>query len=687
MMYIREVRKFLRSIKLEALIEWSSFLVFMVFLFLVNNNDNLLFHASIEIFINFIFVLVFVFAFNTYSVNKNNFLLILGTGYFFVAILGISHLLTFTGMRFLSSTDGLKITTQLWIASRYMGVFTFLIAMAFILKPNKKFNPYTLFIIYLSITAFLLLSIFEFKIFPDCYVIDVGLTPFKVISEYILCITFWGTAVIFAKLSKSMDRYLFVCLEFFLILSGVSEMFFTSYIAVSEWINVSGHITTLIAAYFMYKGVVEAGLKKPYNLINYDLDIAGNKLKQFEEILFSNEECFNMIINNSDSAIFVVSDNKFVFANKKTAELLAIENAEDIIGLDLERVMVDEFRNSAYGRINNAIFNKGSVPFTESKLLRLDGQIIDIEVTNRFCMYNEKPSAMVMFRDITSRKQIQLLENSILENKKLISKTTELNKMMIEFFSNISHELKTPLNVLLGAVQILSLPDNNKHNTLIQSSSNKYLKTMKQNCYRLVRLVNNLIDISKFDSGYFKLNLHNHNVVTVVEDITLSVADYAKNNGIDLIFDTDIEEKEMAIDLDKIERIILNLLSNSIKFTDKGGQISVSLIDKDNKIQISIKDSGVGIPKDKLNVIFERFGQVDKTLARNKEGSGIGLSLVKSIVDMHHGTIKVLSEFGNGSEFIIELPVRLVEEEQVSDSRLYESKVEKINIEFADIYS
>lgn len=434
MMYIREARKFLRSIKLEVLIEWSSFLVFMVFLFLVNNNNNLLFHTSIEIFINFIFILVFVFAFNTYSVNKNNFLLILGTGYFFVAILGISHLLTFTGMPFLSSTDGLKVTTQLWIASRYMGVFTCLIAVVFMLKPNKKVNAYTLYITYFCITAFLLLSIFEFNIFPDCYVINVGLTPFKVISEYILCIGFLGIAVIFAKLSKNMDRYLFVCLEIFLIFSGISEMFFTRYIVVYEWTNVAGHIVTLIAAYFMYKGVVETGLKKPYTLINYDLNVAGNKLKQFEEIVFRNEQCFNMIINNSDSAIFVVSDNKFVFANKKTAELLAIENAEDIIGLDLERVMVDEFRNSAYARINNAIFNKGSVPFTESKLLRLDGQIIDIEVTNRFCMYNEKPSAMVMFRDITSRKQIQLLENSILENKKLINKTTELNKMMIEFF-------------------------------------------------------------------------------------------------------------------------------------------------------------------------------------------------------------------------------------------------------------
>lgn len=686
-MYIREMRKFLRSIKPEVLIEWSSFLVFMVFLFLANNNDNLLFHTSIELFINLVFIIVFVFAFNTYSVNKNNFLLLLGTGYFFVAILGIFHLLTFTGMPFLSETDGLKIATQLWIASRYMGGFTFLIALIFIIKPNKKFNPYTLFVIYFSITIFVLLSIFKFNFFPDCYILNKGLTNFKIVSEYILCIGFLGTAAILAKLSKNIDRHLFIYLEFFLIFSGVSEMFFTSYIAVSEWTNVAGHIITLIASYFMYKGVVEAGLKKPYNLINYDLDVAGNKLKQFEEIIFSNEQCFNMIINNSDNAIFVVSDNKFVFANKKTAELLGTENSEDIIGLDIETIMVKEFRNSAYERIKNAIFNKVSIPFTESKLLRLDKQIIDIEVTSRFCMYNEKPSAMIMFRDITSRKQIQLLENSVLENKKLITKTTELNKMMIEFFSNISHELKTPLNVLLGAVQILSLPANNEHDALIKPGSNKYLKTMKQNCYRLVRLVNNLIDISKFDSGYFKLDLHNHNVVNVVEDITLSVADYAKNKGIDLIFDTDIEEKEMAIDLDKIERIILNLLSNAIKFTNEGGQILVNIVNKENIIQISIKDNGVGIPKDKLNVIFERFGQVDKTLARNREGSGIGLSLVKSIVDMHNGDIKALSEFGKGSEFIIELPVRLVEEVQVCDGRLYESKVEKINIEFADIYS
>ncbi|OVE64786.1 sensor histidine kinase [Clostridium diolis] len=676
------IRRLSKSIKFELLIEWSFFFIFMGFLIIMNNYSNLFFHTGIELFINFIFAVVFVFAFNTYRINKNNFLLILGIGYFFVAVLGIFHMLTYTGMPFLSSMDGLKIATQFWIASRYMGAFTCLIAIIFKISPQRNINPYALFIAYFCITIFLISSICIFKVFPDCYVENVGLTSFKIVSEYVLCTAFLIIATVFFIFGKNIDKYLFVCFECFLILSGVCEMFFVSYIIPSEFTTIIGHTIMILAAYFLYKGVVETGLRKPYNLMNSDLYTADNKVKLFEEIVFNNEECLNMIINNSDNAIFVISNNKFIFANKKMAELLGAEKVEEIIGIDIEKIITDEAKCAVYRRIDNAICNKLSTPFVESKLLRLDGKIVDIEVTNSFCMYKGQPSAMVMLRDITSRRQIQLLESNIEENKKLISKATELNKMMTEFFSNISHELKTPLNVLLGAVQILSLSGNDKN----KLESGKYLKTMKQNCYRLVRLVNNLIDISKFDSGYFKMNLQNYNVVSVIEDITLSVADYANNKGIDLIFDTDVEEKDMAIDLDKIERIMLNLLSNAIKFTDKGGQILVNMYDKKDNIVISVKDNGVGMPKDKLNMIFERFGQIDKTLARNSQGSGIGLSLVKSIVDMHNGDIKAFSEFGKGSEFVVKLPVRFVEDKLSSDGRLYESKVEKISIEFSDIY-
>jgi signal transduction histidine kinase len=183
-----------------------------------------------------------------------------------------------------------------------------------------------------------------------------------------------------------------------------------------------------------------------------------------------------------------------------------------------------------------------------------------------------------------------------------------------------------------------------------------------------------------------KLNLKNYDIVNVVEDIALSVADYVEDKGIELIFDTDVEEKRMAVDVDKIERVILNLLSNAIKFTNGGGQILVNLWDKGESVLIAVKDTGVGIPKDKLDIIFDRFGQVDKTLSRNREGSGIGLSLVKSIVEMHEGDIMVQSKVDEGSEFIIELPVRLAPENETSDNILYETRVEKVSIEFSDIY-
>jgi len=134
---------------------------------------------------------------------------------------------------------------------------------------------------------------------------------------------------------------------------------------------------------------------------------------------------------------------------------------------------------------------------------------------------------------------------------------------------------------------------------------------------------------------------------------------------------------------------MLNLLSNAIKFTDSGGNINVNIYDKGENIIISVKDSGIGISKDKQDIIFDRFRQVDKSLTRDHEGSGIGLSLVKSLVEMHGGKISIQSEYGKGSEFIIELPVKTVLEKSDKENHEMQQQghVEKIHLEFADIYS
>lgn len=202
--------------------------------------------------------------------------------------------------------------------------------------------------------------------------------------------------------------------------------------------------------------------------------------------------------------------------------------------------------------------------------------------------------------------------------------------------------------------------------------------------------MNNIIDTTKIDAGFMNVDLMNCNIVNIIEDVTLSVAQFIEGKGVTLIFDTDTEEKTMACDPDKIERIMLNLLSNAVKFTEVGGSIFVNIYDKDDKIAISVRDTGLGIASHKIDIIFERFRQVDKSLSRRCEGSGIGLSLVSSLVKMHGGTISVKSKLGVGSEFIVELPVKLCDEnckkEEITDM-VRKTQIQKCNIEFSDIYS
>lgn len=262
-----------------------------------------------------------------------------------------------------------------------------------------------------------------------------------------------------------------------------------------------------------------------------------------------------------------------------------------------------------------------------------------------------------------------------------ITQRDEITTVKTKFFSTVSHELKTPINIILGAVQLME-----KTEDLDRYSRNKYLKMQKQNSYRLLRLINNLIDINKIESNQFKINPVNCNIVELVEDITLSVSDYVELKNIEIIFDTNEEEIIIAVDPDKIERILLNLISNAIKFTNPGGRVEVTVLAKEDKVDISVKDSGIGIPENMLEAIFSYFTQVGISSHRKAEGSGIGLSLVKSLVDLHGGSVKVFSIEGKGSEFIVELPLITIENTESQTEEKSFPNIERINIEFSDIY-
>lgn len=280
-------------------------------------------------------------------------------------------------------------------------------------------------------------------------------------------------------------------------------------------------------------------------------------------------------------------------------------------------------------------------------------------------------------------KKIQLQTNELVK----VNSSLELEKLRVSLFANISHEFKTPINVILSAEQLMEYTLKDNAVSVPISFVKKYMFSIKQNCYRLIRLVSNIIDINTIDCGNMNLRLSNRDIVKTTEDIVLCVADYIKDKNYSLIFDTEMEERIIAIDPEKMERVILNLLSNALKFTPPGGSINVNIFERNNSVVISVKDTGIGIPDELQSAIFDRLVQVDRSFTKNSEGSGIGLSIAKSIIDMHKGRIYVKSRLGAGSEFFIELPAYTIDGGNSEAAATYEQDIiEKIKIEFSDIY-
>jgi signal transduction histidine kinase len=286
-------------------------------------------------------------------------------------------------------------------------------------------------------------------------------------------------------------------------------------------------------------------------------------------------------------------------------------------------------------------------------------------------------------RDFINKKYI-LKSKKELEEAHL--KLKEYDKLRTEFFVNISHEFRTPLNVIYSAEQMVECILKSDHKD--EDTLYKYNEMIRKNTFRLLRLINNLIDITKMEASSFKLRFTNADIIKITEDTTLAVAKHIQNKGIIITFDTQTEEKIIACDPQNIEKILLNLLSNAVKYGKRKGAVWVNVFLEQGYVCIAVKDRGIGIAADMQASIFKRFMQVDKSLKRKREGSGIGLFLVKQLVEMHGGNISVISKLGEGSEFIIKLPDIKIDD-YGKDSifpHLKEKCLDKISIEFSDIY-
>lgn len=366
------------------------------------------------------------------------------------------------------------------------------------------------------------------------------------------------------------------------------------------------------------------------------------------------EKTYKLLLQTLPEGIVIVNPTtkKHIYRNEASIRMLKT------IGLEkLNESIKTYLKEENYGNFRR---------FTIDKLNNVD---ISLAIVKR----EEEGSLIVVFRMLDCEfKSIQL--------EKELNRIKEKNKFKTEFLSNVAYDIKKPINKIFETNNNL-IENKGKYNS---ENINNHTRLVKQNCYRLIRLLNNIEYVSRIDNGTCTLELRKCDIVKLLENIVKISKTYTDKKGIDISFKSEVNKKILSLDIDKVEKIILNILSNAIKFTDTGGKIDINLYMQNEQVCISIKDTGIGIPKDKTEVIFENFEQLDTTLSRGCEGTGMGLSVVKKLAKLNNIKINVESELNKGSEFIITLPNNIVSKNIKLQDKFAQD--EKIDIEFSDIY-
>lgn len=449
-------------------------------------------------------------------------------------------------------------------------------------------------------------------------------------------------------------------------------------ITINNAIIFTGAIT-LLAFCRLFKGIVNYMINDPMknmkiNLektheVNLELHRTLKKrniiLNETNVMIEKSERNYNKLIDSVYDGVLLFSNNELKFINKAGLKLLNDVDKEKILGISLEKFILKNFNfNLKYSNekemcINNLKLNNANIILTLF--------IINIDENNK----------ILYAHDVTELNKTNLMKNKL---EKYL-KEEELKK---QFFSNISHELRTPINLIYSAIQLneIYLKQRKIENV------NKNNQIIKQNSLRLIRTINNFIDTNKVSEGYLKPDFKIYNIVEVVENITIACNKYIDKADIGLTFDSESEEIYVKCDKDMIERIILNILSNSVKYGEKGSHINVliSIIDDEKTVEIKIENNGVKIQEDKVAHIFDKFTRINKALNRSKEGSGLGLFLSKSLAELQGGELNLeLNKQEN--LFVINFPIfENIDYSQVDCDLEIKNIEEKVDIEFSDIY-
>lgn len=372
--------------------------------------------------------------------------------------------------------------------------------------------------------------------------------------------------------------------------------------------------------------------------------------------LEENRKSYKMLVQNLPEGIVVIDKKtkNYIYQNRAMIKMLKAAGIDNI-----SKIVNDYMNNERYGIPKKYTIKEKDISSVSLTMIDVKGEEQLVGIIR--CLDEEEKIKLALEELDSIKMQYEVKDN---------------------FLTTISQNLRNPIKTISTANNLL---ENN--NSKYQSNHiHNYNELVKRNCYRLERLINNMNELVEIEKGLYSMEYVNCDIVKFLRDMINTTNKYLEDKGIEIDFKSNINKKIIQIDVDKFERIILNLLSNAIKFSDKGSPILVSIYSDDKYINISVEDNGMGIPKDKLNFIFTKFAQVDKTLTRNAEGSGVGLSIVKKLTELHGGKINVESKEGQGSKFTISLLNGNIKSKKNNILNKLNMDNEKMHIEFADIY-
>ncbi|MFW9877344.1 MAG: ATP-binding protein, partial [Candidatus Thorarchaeota archaeon] len=371
-----------------------------------------------------------------------------------------------------------------------------------------------------------------------------------------------------------------------------------------------------------------------------------------EHELKESEEKYRFFYEFTPFSIVIINSKGKIVDCNPTTKLMLGYSKEDLVGHEFHKISV--IHPNYLPKIMELFqkFIKGErIHRIDIEMYKKDRSLIWVNLQASLIQIEREYYVHALFNDITKRKQAELLVNEE------ITKLKELDQLRKNLISRVSHELKTPIATVCGGAELFS----NYYNTELKNEQIELLKLIEKGGDRLKFLVDNLIDITKIEYSKFELNKKRTDLSELIKESTNEMLHFANKRM--LFLDLEIKDNiYLDIDRIRIEQVIMNLLSNAIKNTPSNGKISIKLERIDNWAQFTITDTGVGLTKDEMNILFTRFGKIERygngLEYINIQGSGLGLFISKEIVDLHGGNIRAESEGRNkGSSFIVKLPL------------------------------